>query len=151
MKTPIDEIERKWIVAKEDIPKEIQTKNFHLIFQSYLSTGEIEHRIRKDVNERTGLEKYTMAIKTGGSQTKRREWEIEIDQTTYEHLKKFAQKHIIKNRIFIEPDTTIDFFMNGKLKGEIVLEIENSDKEPPFPVLAEVTNNPKYYTANAAE
>lgn len=132
-----EENERKFVL--NELPKEIGESEH--ISQYYLSTGDVELRVRR----REGS--YTLTVKAGGSSQKRAEVERGISQAEYESLKSYAKCGIEKERYTVREGITIDYFTNLDL---VIVEVESPATVPDW-VGEEVTGEPSYYNARLAE
>ena len=155
------EIERKWLIRKEDIPFDLESlPNYH-IEQRYISFHPTI-RIR-DINDG---EKYILTVKTrpvaGTDQDlSRNEYETPVTPEEYANLKKLSRGSTIMKRRYLRQEDSgltmeIDLF-EGELRGLAYLEIEfsseeeaNSYADPPW-VLREVTHVPGFKNAALAK
>lgn len=123
------EIERKFLLDK--LPDTIKLIGLHLIEQNYLSTGEEESRIRKEVS---GIKSFTSSEPRYTSTTKRgwglirEEEEKEITREEYALLNERIQRNpIIKVRGYVRIDglkIEVDKYLNPELKELLIAEIE---------------------------
>ncbi|MBO6014592.1 MAG: adenylate cyclase [Oscillospiraceae bacterium] len=155
------EIERKWLIRKEDIPFDLESlPNYH-IEQRYISFHP-SIRIR-DINRG---EKYILTVKTKAPENtdqdiSRNEYETSITPEEYADLKELCRGNVILKRRYLKRDDyglmlEIDLF-EGKLSGLAYLEIEFSSEteankytDPPW-VLREVTHVPDFKNAALAK
>ncbi len=120
------EIERKFLI--KEIPFSLESFNVRLIEQGYLCTGPVV-RIRRD------NDKYELTYKSGGMM-KRREENLPLNKTAYEHLvTKVDGRLIQKKRYMIPLDGTntgltveLDVF-EGELAPLVLAEVEFPDEE----------------------
>lgn len=145
------EIERKWLIDKENIPYNLSNADIYNIEQTYICFSP-EVRVRKINNG----EQYTFTLKTNMSQDgmTRDETDIEITKEEYENLvSKKEGNTIYKTRYQIVDENNnviaIDIF-SGDLEGLAYLEIEfPNEKEAksftsPSWVIKEVTDDINY-------
>ena len=154
------EIERKWLIRKEDIPFGLDgLPNVH-IEQRYISFHPTI-RIR-DINYG---EKYILTVKTktaaGADQDlSRNEYETAITPEEYVSLKELSRGSVIEKRRYLRKEDSgltmeIDLF-EGEFRGLAYLGIEfsseqeaNSYADPPW-ALREVTHIPGFKNAALA-
>ncbi len=140
------EIERKFLVAPEDVPADLSPYECRIIEQGYLNTDPVI-RIRRD------NDKYELTYKSGGLLS-REEYNLPIGQESFSHLKpKIDGRFIQKKRYNIPlPDDLmieLDLF-EGDLSGLILAEVEFPDEEtaknftPPDWFGEDVTYDSKY-------
>lgn len=152
-----DEIERKWLVKREDIPYKLEKKaDVFEITQTYLNYSP-EIRVRNVSDKR-----YVMAIKTGLTDEQgltRDERQYDITKEEYEHLLTKQEGNTIhKTRYQIKVDNytySFDFF-HDQLDGLTYMEIEFPTEEEannfqaPEWVGKDVTNNKDYKNQSLA-
>lgn len=147
------EIERKFLVRKEDIGFELKKYRYENITQGYLY-------LRPSIRIRKANNKYFFTIKTKPpkeinvkNDLARTEYEIEISKKCYNYLLKYHIGRLItKRRYFIEyKGYTIELdIFSGDLKGLIYAEIEFNSVEkalkfsPPKWFYKDVTGIEKY-------
>lgn len=143
------EIERKWLIDKDNIPYNLNDYDHLDIEQAYISFSPTI-RIRKISNKN----EYILTIKSKSKDDiSRQEYEINISEKEYEDLLKKKEGIIIsKTRYMIPVDSyiyEIDLF-NNEYEGLAYLEIEfnsieeaNEYKEPSW-VLKDVTHEHGY-------
>ena len=119
------EIERKFLIKKEQLPKDLANCSFHKIEQGYLCTNPVV-RIRKQDDS------YFLTYKSGGLMT-REEYNLPLTKESYEHLKEKIDGRLItkkryviplKDSLFIE----LDIF-SGDLAPLMLAEVEFPDEE----------------------
>lgn len=140
------EIERKFTVNKEKIPKEWDSE--HKIKQAYLmDTNKGVTRIRqKD-------DKYILTIKMRDSGIKQVEIEKYLTKEEFELLWIKTDKKIVKTRKIKGP-WEVDFFENltGEYKDLIIAEIELNNEDELFKkedwLDVEVTESEQYFNSN---
>lgn len=139
------EIERKWVVKKNDVPYDLSKFKYKKIEQGYISK-EPTVRIRK------ANDKYFITIKKDIDLSfMRYEFEYEIKKRDYDNLKKLViSNYIIKKRYYIpykRNTILVDVFKDSDL---ILVEVEFKNKkdaknfEKPLWLKKEVTNNKRY-------
>ncbi len=155
------EIERKWLIRKEDIPFDLESLRSCHIEQRYISFHPTI-RIR-DINDG---ESYVLTVKTSVPENmdrdlSRSEYETSITPEEYANLKDLSRGNAIMKRRYLKPDDSghlleIDLF-EGELSGLAYLEIEFSGEneaknytDPPW-VLREVTHVPAFKNAALAQ
>lgn len=152
------EIERKWLVKREDIPYNLEKKADKFeITQTYLNYSP-EIRVRNVSNKR-----YVMAIKTGLTEEQgltRDERQYNLTKEEYEHLLgKREGDTIYKTRYQIKVDNytySFDFF-HEQLDGLTYMEIEfpteeeANDFQAPDWLGKDVTNDKNYKNQSLAK
>lgn len=141
------EIERKYLLRQ--LPEHLENYSFHLIEQAYLCTSPVV-RVRRQDNT------YYLTYK-GGGLLMREEYNLPLDQKSYEHLKAKADGQIITKKRYLIPIGTsytaeLDIF-SGEYSGLILAEVEFPTKEtadqfvPPNWFGKEVTFDPRYHNS----
>ena len=125
-----EKIERKYLV--KDLPFSLESFDVRIIEQGYLCTGPVV-RIRRD------NDKYELTYKSGGMM-KRREENLPLNKTAYEHLVTKIDGRLIQKKRYMIP---LDGVNNG-----LVVELDVFDGYLAPLVLAEV-EFPDEETANA--
>ncbi len=153
-----DEIERKWLVKRENIPYNLEKKaDIFEITQTYLNYSP-EIRVRNISDQR-----YMMAIKTGLTEEQgltRDERQYDLTKEEYEHLlSKQEGNTIYKTRYQIKVDNyqyAFDYF-HEQLDGLTYIEIEFPSEEEannfqtPDWFGKDVTNEKKYKNQSLAQ
>ena len=153
-----DEIERKWLVKRENIPYNLEKKaDIFEITQTYLNYSP-EIRVRNISDQR-----YMMAIKTGLTEEQgltRDERQYDLTKEEYEHLlSKQEGNTIYKTRYQIKVDNyqyAFDYF-HEQLDGLTYVEIEFPSEEEANNFQApdwfgkDVTNEKKYKNQSLAQ
>lgn len=153
-----DEIERKWLVKRENIPYNLEKKaDIFEITQTYLNYSP-EIRVRNISDQR-----YMMAIKTGLTEEQgltRNERQYDLTKEEYEHLlSKQEGNTIYKTRYQIKVDNyqyAFDYF-HEQLDGLTYIEIEFPSEEEannfqtPDWFGKDVTNEKKYKNQSLAQ
>ena len=143
------EIERKFLIKKADIPKDIESYNPRHIEQGYLCTEPVV-RIRQDNDS------YVLTYKSKGLMT-REEYEMPLTKESFEHLKrKVDGRMIVKDRymipyndsLVIELDVFRDFHAPLVL-AEVEFNSEDEAKSfvPPKWFSDDVTFSGKYHNS----
>lgn len=150
------EIEKKWLIDKNQIPYDLSKAEIFKIEQTYICFSP-EIRVRK-INDG---EQYTFTVKTNmtADGLTRDELEIDITQEEYENLiNKKEGNTIYKTRYqFLDKGNilAIDIF-SGELEGLAYLEIEFENKEQansfetPDWVIKDVTSDINYKNGHLA-
>ena len=151
------EIERKWLIDKDNIPYELERLESQEIIQAYISFSPTI-RIRKIVNTDKNI--LTIKNKSKDNGLSREEYEIEISDEQFSNLiRKCEGKIISKTRYIVKEDNhklEIDIF-HGDYEGLAYLEIEFEDVESaknyPDPdwVIKDVTSDGRYSNASLAK
>ena len=143
------EIERKYLIEKEQLPKNLSDYPFHRIEQGYLCTSPVV-RIRRQDDE------YFLTYKSKGLMA-REEYNLPLTQEAYEHLKSKADGLVIsKTRYLIPLDdkrtAELDIFEED-LKGLVIVEVEFDSVEEANAFTSpdwfgeDVTNSGKYHNS----
>ncbi len=146
------EIERKFLIDKDNIPDNLNRYKYKDIEQGYLSTEPVV-RVRKS------NDKYTLTYKSKGFLV-REEYNLPLTRESYEHLIAKADGNIITKRRYLIPEKEgltieLDIF-DGKYKGLVVAEVEfNTENEANSYVAPEwfgedVTMKAEYSNSNLA-
>ena len=112
------EIERKYLI--HTLPEDLDQYPCRQIEQGYLNTSPVI-RIRKDDH------KYELTYKSSGLLA-RQEYNLPLDEASYEHLKAKVDGHLISKKRYMIPLTTeltieLDVF-EGYLKPLVLAEVE---------------------------
>ena len=118
------EIERKFLIKKEQLPKDLANCSFHKIEQGYLCTDPVV-RIRRQDDE------YYLTYKSKGLLS-REEYNLPLTQESYEHLKPKADGIVISKTRYLIPEKDgltieLDVFhedYDGLLLAEVEFESE---------------------------
>ena len=144
------EIERKYLIEKEQLPKNLSDYPFHRIEQGYLCTSPVV-RIRRQDDE------YFLTYKSKGLMA-REEYNLPLTKESYEHLIQKADGNIITKKRYEIPDNSghtieLDIF-EGVFSGTILAEVEFDSVEeaerynPPAWFKEDVTMNKMYHNSN---
>lgn len=117
-----NEIERKFLLNLNDLPKEYEQVFPYRICQTYLQTDETEIRIRSVLDNASTYLSFFLTIKAGEGRT-RKEKEFLILESTYKAM--FKGIPISKNRIGIKHGNYIlEVDMYDNLNDLVVIEVE---------------------------
>lgn len=121
------EIERKFLL--NNLPDNLENYQRLDLEQAYISTEPVI-RIRKKAT--ASETRYILTVKSTGLMA-RQEFELDIDESSYNNLLKKAEGNVIsKYRYLIPLDNSLtlelDIF-HGKFKGLVIGEIEFPDKD----------------------
>lgn len=134
------EIEKKYTVKR--LPDELADHTCIVIEQAYLNTAPVV-RVRKS------NDKYTLTYKGSGLMT-REEYNLPLDQASYQHLIKKADGNIISKKRYLLPLENPCFQNNFEPGNELSLKIELDIFDPPFaPLIIAEIEFPDEKTANA--
>lgn len=148
------EIERKFLV--NNLPDDLSGYECHTLIQGYLNTNPVV-RVRKEDNE------YYLTYK-GSGLLKREEYNLFLDETSFNHLLAKADGNIIsKKRYKIPYKTTtqsltieLDIF-DKPFENLVIAEIEFESEDeankfvPPSWLGTDVTLNPEYHNSNLSK
>lgn len=116
------EIERKFLVKK--LPDSLSDYNYHVIEQAYLCTDPVV-RVRKQDDD------FYLTYKGKGFLSKE-EYNLPLNQNSYEHLLKKADGNIITKKRYLIPynEFTIELdIFEGKFHGLVLAEVEFETEE----------------------
>ncbi|MCI6676212.1 MAG: CYTH domain-containing protein [Clostridiales bacterium] len=141
------EIERKYLLDK--LPDNLEPYSFHFIEQCYLCTAPVVRVRRED-------DTYYLTYK-GDGLLMREEYNLPLNQSSYEHLKSKADGQIITKKRYLIPlgdcyTVELDVF-SGSYDGLFLAEVEFPSKEaadafnPPNWFGKEVTFDPRYHNS----
>ena len=144
------EIERKYLIEKEQLPADLASYPFHKIEQGYLCTSPVV-RIRRQDDE------YFLTYKSKGLMA-REEYNLPLTQEAYEHLKSKADGLVISKTRYLIPEKnglTIELDVFHKdYEGLLLAEVEFPSIEeanaftPPDWFDQDVTKDPAYHNSN---
>ena len=142
------EIERKYLVSEDNLPKDLETYPFHIIEQAYLNTEPVI-RIRKSDDS------YYLTYKSKGLM-ERTEYNLPLNEESYSHLLSKADGNIISKKRYLIPyegfTIELDIFF-GKFEGLILAEVEFENKSaandftPPSWFGTDVTFSSEYHNS----
>lgn len=147
------EIERKFLITKNNLPHNISNYPHFSVEQAYIITNPVL-RIRKK------NEDYILTYKGSGLMM-REELEVPIPKTAYEELLQKVSGNIIRKTRYLLPEQEnltieLDIF-SGILKGLYLAEVEFPSEEvarkyqPPTWFDQEVTNEHTYHNSNLSQ
>ena len=113
------EIERKFLISKENLPENLSSYPHHKLEQGYLSTAPVV-RIRKEDDN------YYLTYKSKGLMT-REEYNLPLTKEAYEHLLSKIDGRLIKKKRYMLP---LGEFTNDPLGLTIELDLFEGDLAP---------------------
>lgn len=136
------EIERKFLI--KELPENLESYDYHLIEQGYLSTAPVV-RVRKSDDE------YYMTYKSKGF-IQREEYNLPLTEASYYHLLAKADGNIISKKRYLIPfgKYTIELDVFSSPTKMVLAEVEFDSLEeanafiPPAWFDKDVTGNPDY-------
>ena len=119
------EIERKYLIEKEQLPADLASYSFHKIEQGYLCTSPVV-RIRRQDDD------YFLTYKSKGLMA-REEYNLPLTQEAYEHLKSKADGLVISKTRYLLPEKDsltieLDVF-HADYEGLFLAEVEFPSEE----------------------
>lgn len=152
------EIERKYLIDKNNLPAELPSFPHHDIEQAYLCTAPVV-RIRKEDDT------YYLTYKGGGKMV-REEYNLPLNKDAYEHLLEKADGNIITKTRYLIPfennsinkplTIELDVF-KGKFDGLYLAEIEFESEKDAKNIVAptwfgeDVTFDGRYHNSNMSK
>lgn len=147
------EIERKFLINKEDLPKNLESYPFHRIEQGYLCTSPVVRIRRQD-------EEYFLTYKSKGLLA-REEYNLPLTKESYEHLKPKADGIVISKTRYLIPEKDgltieLDVF-HDTYEGLLLAEVEFASEEaanayqPPEWFGEDVTYSSKYHNSTLSK
>ena len=147
------EIERKFLISKENLPADLDAYPHHKLEQGYLSTAPVV-RIRKEDDN------YYLTYKSKGLMT-REEYNLPLNAEAFAHLKEKIDGILIQKRRYLIPLTDkltieLDVF-EGELAPLRLAEVEFETKEeaehfvPPDWFGEDVTFSSKYHNSTLSK
>lgn len=134
------EIERKFTIKK--LPDNLDCFAFHIIEQAYLNTAPVI-RVRKQDNQ------YFLTYKGKGLMA-REEYNLALDETSYQHLLEKADGNVISKKRYLIPITNPQFTSDYVPSSTPELLIELDVFAPPFaPLIMAEVEFPSIEMANA--
>ena len=143
------EIERKFLIRKDDLPQDLASYPCHRIEQGYLCTSPVV-RIRRQDDD------YFLTYKSKGLMS-REEYNLPLNQSSYEHLLPKADGICISKKRYLIPwdpyTIELDVFEKS-LAPLIIAEVEFPSIEeanaftPPDWFDQDVTKDPAYHNSN---
>ena len=119
------EIERKYLIEKEQLPADLASYPSHKIEQGYLCTSPVV-RVRRQDND------YFLTYKSKGLMA-REEYNLPLTQEAYEHLKSKADGLVISKTRYLIPERDgltieLDIF-HADYEGLFLAEVEFPSEE----------------------
>ena len=147
------EIERKFLISKENLPADLDAYPHHKLEQGYLSTTPVV-RIRKENDN------YYLTYKSKGLMT-REEYNLPLTKESYEHMRPKADGILISKTRYLIPEKDgltieLDVF-DAPYEGLYLAEVEFSSEEqalsytPPVWFGEDVTNSGKYHNSHLSQ
>ncbi|MGC4019309.1 MAG: CYTH domain-containing protein [Muricomes sp.] len=147
------EIERKYLISRENLPDNLHIYPFRLMEQGYLCTEPVV-RVRRD------CEDYILTYKSKGLMV-REEYNLPLTKEAYEHLKPKIDGRLIKKTRYMIPlegklTIELDIFQ-GDLAPLILAEVEFPDEEsantfePPAWFGEDVTFSSQYHNSTLSK
>ena len=147
------EIERKFLISKENLPADLNSYPHHRLEQGYLSTAPVV-RIRKEDDN------YYLTYKSKGLMT-REEYNLPLNAEAFAHLKEKIDGILIQKRRYLIPLTDkltieLDVF-EGELAPLQLAEVEFETKEeaehfvPPAWFGEDVTFSSRYHNSTLSK
>lgn len=147
------EIERKFLVKKENLPENLEQYPCKVIEQGYLCTEPV-------VRIRQSNDRYYLTYKSKGLLA-REEYNLPLTKEAYEHLRPKADDIVISKHRFVIPEKDglsieLDIFQapyEGLLLAEVEFDSEEAAKayEPPAWFGEEVTYSTKYHNSTLSK
>ena len=147
------EIERKFLISKENLPADLDAYPHHKLEQGYLSTAPVV-RIRKEDDN------YYLTYKSKGLMT-REEYNLPLTKESYEHMRPKADGILISKTRYLIPEKDgltieLDVF-EGALAPLVLAEVEFETEEeantfvPPEWFGEDVTFSTKYHNSTLSQ
>ena len=147
------EIERKYLIEKEQLPADLASYPFHKIEQGYLCTSPVV-RIRRQDDD------YFLTYKSKGLMA-REEYNLPLTQEAYEHLKSKADGLVISKTRYLIPEKNgltieLDVF-HEDYEGLLLAEVEFDSEEkansykPPAWFGEDVTYSTAYHNSTLSK
>ena len=147
------EIERKFLISKENLPADLNSYPHHRLEQGYLSTAPVV-RIRKEDDN------YYLTYKSKGLMT-REEYNLPLNEESFTHLKEKIDGLLIQKRRYLIPfaekyTIELDVF-EGALAPLVLAEVEFETEEeantfvPPEWFGEDVTFSTKYHNSTLSQ
>lgn len=147
------EIERKFLIAKENLPENLASFSHHEIEQGYLCTAPVV-RIRRQDND------YYLTYKSKGLLA-REEYNLPLNKEAYEHLKPKVDGIVISKTRWLIPEKDgltieLDVF-HAPYEGLYLAEVEFPSEEaaasynPPAWFGEDVTFSTRYHNSNLSK
>lgn len=147
------EIERKFLISAENLPKNLEAFDSHQIEQGYLCTVPVVRIRRQD-------DSYFLTYKSKGLLA-REEYNLPLNKEAYEHLKPKADGIIISKTRYLIPEKDgltieLDVF-HAPYEGLYLAEVEFASEEkakayvPPVWFGEDVTYSTKYHNSSLSK
>ena len=148
------EIERKYLIEKEQLPADLASYPFHKIDQGYLCTSPVV-RIRRQDDD------FILTYKGSGMMA-REEYNLPLTKESYEHLLPKADGIVITKKRYVLPLGTenlkaeLDIF-EGRHEGLRIVEVEFESEEqanrftPPAWFGEDVTFDGRYHNSHLSQ
>ena len=147
------EIERKFLIRKDDLPQDLAAFPCHRIEQGYLCTSPVV-RIRRQDDD------YFLTYKSKGLMS-REEYNLPLTKESYEHMRPKADGILISKTRYLIPEKDgltieLDVF-DAPYEGLYLAEVEFSSEEqalsytPPVWFGKDVTNSGKYHNSRLSQ
>ena len=147
------EIERKFLIKKENLPENLASYPCHRIEQGYLCTSPVV-RIRRQDDD------YFLTYKSKGLMT-REEYNLPLTKESYKHMRPKADGILISKTRYLIPEKggltiELDVF-DIPYEGLYLAEVEFSSEEqalsynPPAWFGEDVTNSGKYHNSRLSQ
>lgn len=148
------EIERKFLI--KELPENLNEYKCHAMVQGYLNTSPVV-RVRKEDDT------YYLTYK-GGGLLSRTEYNLPLNEESFNHLVKKADGHIISKKRYVIPylcentSYTIELDVFDSPFAPLILaevEFDSEDAANAFPIPEwfdkEVTYDPQYHNSNLSK
>lgn len=147
------EIERKFLISKENLPENLTSYPHRKLEQGYLSTSPVV-RIRKEDDN------YYLTYKSKGLMA-REEYNLPLTRESYEHMRPKADGILISKTRYLIPEKDgltieLDIF-DAPYEGLNLAEVEFPTEEaalsytPPFWFGQDVTTSGKYHNSHLSQ
>lgn len=134
------EIEKKYTI--KSLPSGLENYHCCIIEQAYLNTSPV-------VRVRRSNDNYILTYKGSGMMT-RKEYNLPLDEASYQHLRQKADGNIISKKRYVIPLENPRFTDGFKPDSALSLNIELDIFEPPFaPLMIAEVEFPNEQAANA--
>ena len=148
------EIERKFLISKENLHADLNSNQHHTLEQGYLSTAPVV-RIRKEDDN------YYLTYKSKGLMT-REEYNLPLTKESYEHMRPKADGILISKTRYLLPltgtDLTIELdVFDAPYEGLYLAEVEFPDEAsanafvPPVWFGKDVTYSSDYHNSTLSK
>jgi CYTH domain-containing protein len=125
------EIERKFKV--KELPSDLENYKYHVIEQGYLNITPAIRVRREDDNYYMTYKSKKAPVDSNDDHIGQTEYNLPLDQESYEHLIKKADGNVIRKKRYlipIENDLTIELDVFGApFEGTVIAEVEFPSEE----------------------